>query len=137
MSRTSGIPPDLASEFYVASNSKCSILTSFNPPHGSGVKTLMRNLKGRLEEQDYACVIFLFAMKEAEENWPSKIIVLKRYDLYEGLKETGLRVKKENEDKIKRMLLNLKEINKQEKLCTDLIEKELRSWKLKGHCEFV
>ena len=44
---------------------------------------------------------------------------------------------KENEDKIKRMLQNLEEINRQEKLCTDLIGKELRSWKLKGHCELV
>ena len=102
-----------------------------------GARALMRNLKVRPEEQDYAGMIFLFAIEEAEENWPNRINMLKRYDLYDGLKETGLQVKKENEDKIKRMLQNLEEINKQEKLCTDLIEKELRSWKLKGHCEFV
>ena len=105
--------------------------------YDKGVKTLMCNLKERLEEQDYAGAIFLFAIEEAEENWPSRINVLKRYDLYDGLKETGLQVKKENEDKINRMIMNLEEINGLEKLCTDLIEKELRSRKLKGHCKFV
>ena len=63
--------------------------------------------------------------------------MLKKYGLYDGLKQLSLEIKVGIEDKISDMLKSLDELNKLKDSCETLIDEELRHHRLKGRCEYI
>ena len=85
-------------------------------PYDNGVKTHFKELHGGSVEQDYAGVIFLLLIGEDELEWPNRIATLKKYGLFEELKELSKKIKVGIEDEIEEMLNLLKEIEKNQRL---------------------
>ncbi|OWP57517.1 MAG: hypothetical protein B2I17_00010 [Thermoplasmatales archaeon B_DKE] len=102
-----------------------------------GVKTFFRNFKGKLEEQYYAGIIFLFLIGEDEPDWINRITTLKKYGLYEGLKQLSLDIRTGIEDKISEMMNTFTELNELKKSCETLVDEELRHHRLKGRCKYI
>lgn len=105
--------------------------------YNKNIKNLLRNLKGRGEEQEYAGSIFLFIIEEPEENWPNRIARLKQYNLYGGLKNIAETLKEEVKDEVAEMKELLANLRSKQGKCEELIADELRRGKLRGNCEFI
>ncbi len=106
-------------------------------PFDNGVKIQFKELHGGPIEQDYAGIIFLFLIGVDELNWVNRVTMLKKYGLYDGLKQLSLEIKVGIEDKISDMLKSLDELNKLKDSCETLIDEELRHHRLKGRCEYI
>lgn len=105
--------------------------------YDKGVKTLFKELHGGPIEQDYAGIIFLFLIGVDELNWVNRVTMLKKYGLYDELKQLSLEIKVGIEDNISDMLTSLNELNKLKDKCETLIDEELRHHSLRGRCEYI
>lgn len=106
-------------------------------PYDSAIKTLIRDIRGSMEEQDYGGIILNFLIGTDEEYWPNKIKSLKKYDLYNGLKNIAERVRSQVNDTIERILQLKDQLDGQISHCHELIEEEERNLKLKGNCKLI
>lgn len=102
-----------------------------------GVKTHFKELHGGVVEQDYAGIIFLFLIGEDESAWVNRVNGLKKYGLYEGLKQLSVEIKMGVEDKISEMMGYRNELNELKESCEQRIDEELRHHRLKGRCEYI
>lgn len=124
------ISEEIYSEMY---ESKLSVLKW---PFDSGERALLGDFKGRVEEQEYAGVIFLLVIED-ERNWPNKRRIYEQYGLYDGLKEIAYKVKNETGGKVQRMNGLMEGLDNLMNESHDLLEKEKHNFKLRGRCEFV
>lgn len=102
-----------------------------------GVKAYFRDLKGTLEEQEYAGVIFLILIKEDEKSWPNTRSTYEKFGLYNGLEIIAEDLRHEIGEDTESMLSLFRKIDELEKKCHDLLEKEEHELKLKGHCKYA
>lgn len=106
-------------------------------PYESAIKTLIRDIRGSMEEQDYGGIILNFLIGTDEEYWPNKIRSLKKYDLYDGLKNIADSVRTQVNETMERMLYLKDHLDGQISHGQELIEEEERNLKLRGNCRLI
>lgn len=114
-----------------------SEISLLNWPFKSDEKVQFKNLNNELAKQEYAGVIFLLVTGEDENTWPNTKSIYETYNLLGGLKRIADKVNIDLGEKVQEMIRLLEGLDKLSVQLHNLLEEELRNFKLKGSCEFV
>lgn len=106
-------------------------------PYQKGVHALLKDLKGSIEEMDYAGIIFLFAIGEHEAAWPKRIAEQKGVNQYDNLKALGDELRKKMGKDIERMLSLKSSLFTKVDECVSRLETDSHKGKLRGRCKLI